>query len=92
LIPTFRRSENLDFGAVHHFHQFAFLRLSKRLATRVSVDASLFRQSHSNLIPNFRRSENLHFTPVRHFHQFAFLLLSKHFVVFVSKCVALFRR
>jgi hypothetical protein len=44
------------------------------LAKNVSMNASLFRQLHSNPIPNFRPSKNLHFGTVHRFHPFAFRL------------------
>jgi hypothetical protein len=90
LILNFLRAENMHSQSVHHFHQFAFLPRSKRLANGLSLNASLFRQSHSNLILNFRRSGNLHFRTVHHFHQFAFLPLSKRLANAVSVNASLF--
>jgi hypothetical protein len=48
------------------------------LAVPVSLNASLFRQSHSNLVRNFRLSKNAHLPPVHHFHQFVFRQVFKN--------------
>jgi hypothetical protein len=81
----------MHFVTVHHFHRFAFLPVSKGLANGVSVDAALFRRSHSNRVLIFPISVNLRFGAVHHFHRFAFLTLSKRSVNGASVDAALFR-
>jgi hypothetical protein len=55
-----------------HFNRSVFLRPSQQLANLVSMDARIFRHSHSKPGPGFRKSVTLHFLTVRHVCQFVF--------------------
>jgi hypothetical protein len=66
LVLGFRLSKRLHFAGVHHFHQFAFLHLSKGFAIDVSIDAGPSRKSHSNLVRHLPLSTHLHFDTVHY--------------------------
>jgi hypothetical protein len=80
----------MRFQIARHLSQFAFLRLSKRFSTIVSLNASISRQSHSGLFQSFCVLNIPGFRIVHYFDQFASLRLWRTFAKVVSQDVGIF--